>query len=199
MDFKLTNFYTSIIDIKNLPKYNGIEIAFTGRSNVGKSSAINTIIDKNIARTSKFPGSTKFINFFIVKNNFYLVDLPGYGYSKLSKLEKKDWKNIILEYINIRKCLKGLVLLVDIRRSVQNTDQSIIDCALKNKVSILILLTKSDKIKRHSKNIILNKNRVFFSYLSKNNIEVEFFSSTKFIGIEKLKKKIYYWFNNISY
>lgn len=192
--YELTSFYTSITDIKNLHNNQGIEIAFVGRSNAGKSSAINVITKNNIARTSKTPGNTKFINFFEVKKFFYFIDFPGYGYSKVSKLEKKKWELIIIDYINIRKCLKGLILIVDIRRGIQETDQLIVNCAFKNKIPILLLLTKSDKLTKFKRNYILEKNRIFFTS-SLKKIQIETFSAIKLIGIENVRQKINSWYN----
>lgn len=192
IEYNLTCFSKSINNICDLPTYKGVEVAFVGRSNTGKSSLLNVITNQNhLAKTSKSPGNTKFINFFKVKKNFYLVDFPGYGYSKFSK--SKNWQLILLHYLKIRKSLKGLVLLVDIRRSIQKIDQLIINNALNYKIPMLLLLTKSDKISKHKRKVILDNNRKKFILL-KNEIHFEIFSSTLLIGIKKLKNVIDYWY-----
>lgn len=181
--YNQTKFYISSPNTSCLPNHKGIEVAFIGRSNTGKSSLINTITNqKNLAKTSKHPGNTQYINFFQISCNQYFVDLPGYGYSKKTK---KNWISNIIRYLKIRQCLKGLVLLIDIRRSIQFYDEIIINNAIKKKIPIILLLSKADKLNVSQRNIVLHEYRKL-----KSNIEVAFFSSKKLIGLNNLINKI---------
>lgn len=201
LQYNLTKFLISVPNIHYLSSDFGIEIAFAGYSNTGKSSLLNSITkNKNLAYSSKYPGCTSLINFFLVKKNFYLVDLPGYGYAKTSKKIKNNIKKSIFEYIIYRKSLKILIILVDIRRSLKNFDKNIILLGLKKKISILVLLSKSDKISKYLKKIKLqNMKKIIRNY--SYNIEVETFSNINLNGISKILKKLnflYYSYKNFS-
>ncbi|BGI51172.1 MAG: ribosome biogenesis GTP-binding protein YihA/YsxC [Arsenophonus endosymbiont of Ceratovacuna japonica] len=197
-DYQQTKFITSVFDIKNLPKDDGIEIAFTGYSNSGKSSALNAITkQKNLAHISKTPGKTKLINLFEIEYGNKLVDLPGYGYAKVSKSIQRKLQQILNEYLQKRKCLKGLVILMDIRYPLKDIDIKIIKYSISVNISIFILLTKSDKIiynKQKSQILLVRKKLKSIS----NNIQVENFSSFKKIGIDKLQIKLNEWFNKYN-
>ena len=125
------------------------EIAFAGRSNVGKSSLLNTLVGrKKIARVSKTPGRTREINFFRVNGTFVLVDLPGYGYAKISKERKADWKPLIQSYLKLTPQLRGIVLLLDIRRDPSDDDRAMLDFLSEVEIPTIVAVTKSDKLTR---------------------------------------------------
>jgi len=142
-------FIVSNSSIKKCPKHSFPEYAFIGRSNVGKSSLLNMLLNKkSIAKVSKIPGKTKLINYFLVNNDMYFVDLPGYGYAKLSKKSIFTINKIIENYITNRAQLKHIFLLIDIRHQLQNSDFEFIKFLKKTKRNFTIIFTKSDKIKK---------------------------------------------------
>ena len=127
------------------------EIAFAGRSNVGKSSLLNTLVRrKAFARVSRTPGRTREINFFNVNNQFILADLPGYGYAKISKERKADWKPLIEGYLKKTASLAGVVLLLDIRRDPSDDDMAMLDFLAEVELPTIVVLTKTDKLTRAS-------------------------------------------------
>lgn len=127
------------------------EIAFAGRSNVGKSSLLNSLVRrKSFARVSKTPGRTREINFFRINNQFLFVDLPGYGYARISKEKKAEWRPLIESYLGRTAQLRGLVLLLDIRRDPSDDDRSMLDFLAQLEIPTIVALTKSDKITRAS-------------------------------------------------
>ena len=138
---------TSKLPAEELP-----EIAFAGRSNVGKSSLINSLLNrKNLARTSSSPGKTVTINFYIINEMFYLVDLPGYGYAKASLQERTKWGKMIEKYLSTRDVLRAVVLLVDIRHAPTKDDVMMYEWIVANGLKPIIVATKLDKIKRSQK------------------------------------------------
>jgi len=138
---------TSKLPAEELP-----EIAFAGRSNVGKSSLINSLLNrKNLARTSSSPGKTVTINFYIINEMFYLVDLPGYGYAKASLQERAKWGKMIEKYLSTRDVLRAVVLLVDIRHTPTKDDVMMYEWIVANGLKPIIVATKLDKIKRSQK------------------------------------------------
>jgi GTP-binding protein len=155
------------------------EIAFAGKSNVGKSSLINTMINrKALARTSQNPGKTRTINFYNVENALYFVDLPGYGYAKASKSEIEKWGKMIEDYLIKREQLKAIVLLVDIRHEPGENDRMMYDWLKHYGHDIIIVATKSDKLKRSQ----LPKHKKMLSEafgLSKDDILIPFSSENK--------------------
>ena len=137
------------VEEKQYPKENLPEFAFAGRSNVGKSSFINAMLNrKNLARTSSTPGKTRTINFYKVNDDLRLVDLPGYGYAKIAKSEKEKWAGIINRYLENRENLLETVLLVDIRHEPTALDKQMYDYILDSGFSGIVIATKKDKIKR---------------------------------------------------
>ena len=151
INFRSAQFLTSAPSIKECPPELGSEVAFAGRSNAGKSSAINALTDnKKLARTSKTPGRTQLINFFSLHNNeeWRIVDLPGYGYAKVPLSMKKQWQANMSNYLYERQSLRGLILLMDIRHPMQEIDSMMINWAVDANMPVHALLTKSDKLKR---------------------------------------------------
>lgn len=142
-------FLKSAAQLSQLPNDNGIEIAFAGRSNAGKSTAINVLTGiKGLAKTSKTPGRTQLINLFAIDDQRRLVDLPGYGYAAVPQAVKERWQQTLSRYLQNRQCLRGLILLMDIRHPLTEFDQHIIQWATSAKLPIYILLTKADKLAR---------------------------------------------------
>jgi GTP-binding protein len=125
------------------------EIAFAGRSNVGKSSLLNTLVRrKSFARVSRTPGRTREINFFRINNEFVLVDLPGYGYARISKEKKAEWRPMITSYLRRTSQLRGIVLLLDIRREPSDDDRAMLDFLATTEVPTIVALTKVDKLSK---------------------------------------------------
>ena len=134
------------------------EIAFAGRSNVGKSSLINTLVNRRkLARTGSQPGRTQSINFFVLNDAIYLVDLPGYGYAKVPLKVKASWKEMVETYLNTRPNLKAVVVILDIRRDLSQGDRDLLDWLTQNGVGIILALTKADKMSRQQAGIRANK------------------------------------------
>ena len=148
ISFNQATFVTSAFELAQLPPDQGIEVAFAGRSNAGKSSAINCLTrQNNLCKTSKTPGRTQLINFFAVAPERHLVDLPGYGYAKVSKQLRNHWDQVLSSYLLQRQALRGLVIVVDIRRGISELDQVLIDM-MRHRLALHVLLTKADKLSR---------------------------------------------------
>lgn len=140
-------FLLSAPELANLPADQGAEVAFIGRSNAGKSSAINAITQiKGLARSSKTPGRTQTINLFRLDDQRRLVDLPGYGYAKAPLQVKQRWQKAVEDYLQCRECLRGLILVMDIRQPLKESDQHIIQWVVRCQVPLHVLLTKADKL-----------------------------------------------------
>lgn len=194
-NYNMTHFVISAPDIRHLPADSGIEVAFAGRSNAGKSSALNTLTNqKSLARTSKTPGRTQLINLFEVTDGVRLVDLPGYGYAEVPEEMKRKWQKALGEYLQKRACLQGLVVLMDIRHPLKDLDQQMIEWAVAVELPVLILLTKSDKLASGARKAQLNAVREAVLAFG-GDIQVEAFSSLKKEGVDKLRQKLDLWFN----
>ena len=189
----LTNPYSQAKFLKSAPRADllpadtGYEVAFAGRSNAGKSSALNCLTGiRQLARTSKTPGRTQLINVFTVGDESRrLIDLPGYGYAKVALQVKHDWQKNLAHYLEVRESLQGLILLMDIRHPLKELDQSMINWALDRQLSVHILLTKSDKLGRSiAYNTVLQVRKHY--ELMSEFITVQAFSSLKKEGVEEL-------------
>lgn len=187
-------FTLSAPDIRRLPDDNGIEVAFAGRSNAGKSSALNTLTNqKSLARTSKTPGRTQLINVFEIAENKRLIDLPGYGFAQVPLEMKKKWQKALGEYLEKRECLKGLVILMDIRHPLKDLDKDLIQWAVDSELPILVLLTKCDKLSLgQSATEVLKVKKVLKEHNA--DITVQAFSSLKRTGSEQATAVIQAWF-----
>jgi GTP-binding protein len=146
-------FERSVYTVSQLPSDSLPQVAFAGRSNVGKSSLLNKLVGrKHLAKTSSTPGKTRSINFYLVNNRFYLVDLPGYGYAKAPASMRKEWGRLIEEYFERSGNLKGLVLLIDCRRDPTEDDLQLLSWLSARRLPAVVVLTKADKLSRHKLN-----------------------------------------------
>lgn len=195
--YHITHFLTSAPDIHHLPTDSGIEVAFAGRSNAGKSSALNTLTNqKKLARTSKTPGCTHLINLFEVGPGIRLVDLPGYGYAGVPQKLQRKWQYMLGEYLQKRDSLKGLVVLMDIRHPMKELDQQMVQWAVDVNIPVLVLLTKADKLVVSACKTQLNQVRKAARALM-GDVQVEVFSSLRKQGVDKLRQKLDAWFQYI--
>lgn len=180
--------------LSEAPKDYGKEIAFAGRSNAGKSSAINTLTrQNNLARISKTPGRTQLLNFFELDERRRLVDLPGYGYAKVPLAVKQKWHRMLENYLHNRHTLSGIILVMDIRHPLTDFDKQMIEWCEYAQLPLHILLTKADKLKYGAtKNILLKVQKE----LSAVNIFVslQIFSSLKRKGIDEVHQVLDAWF-----
>lgn len=195
LNYHKTHFLTSAANITQLPQDSGIEIAFAGRSNAGKSTALNALTNqKNLARTSKTPGRTQLINLFEIEPEYKLVDLPGYGYAAVPEQMKLQWQKSLGEYLQKRECLQGLVVLMDIRHPLKDLDQQMIEWAVASELPVLLLLTKADKLSQRarSKQVKMVREAIL---PFQGNIQVEAFSALNKIGIDRLSSKLDEWFS----
>ncbi|MDA9920658.1 ribosome biogenesis GTP-binding protein YihA/YsxC [Gammaproteobacteria bacterium] len=184
--FKESEFMLGVTKFKNLPDDVGNEILLAGRSNAGKSSALNALTSNpKLARISKTPGRTTEINFFKVNDSLKLVDLPGYGFAKSSFHKRKDWAPLLEEYFLKRESLKAVVIFMDIRHPLKDSDRDMIALCNDSNVPFIPVLTKSDKMSNNQKNKAL-------SQVNKNMMEVEaiMVSSKDITGFDKLSKEI---------
>ncbi len=194
MRYSETKFVLSAISLDGCPGDSAAEVAFAGRSNAGKSSAINAICRQSrLARTSKTPGRTQMLNFFAVPGTAgrYLVDLPGYGYAKVPLAVKQRWQREMQRYLNGRDQLRGLVLLGDIRHPLKKFDRQMIDWAQGAGLPLHLLLTKADKMKRNPAHNIMAGVRKELS--GRGALEVQLFSATAGIGLEQARERLDSW------
>jgi GTP-binding protein len=188
MNLNNVNIAITAVNPKNFPADGRPEIAFVGRSNVGKSSLINALLNrKSLARTSSKPGKTRVINFYDIDKEIYFVDLPGYGYAKVSKGEKESWGEMIEQYISSRSELKMIIHLMDIRHSPTELDRVMINWIIKTRLNYIVAATKSDKLKASEIEKNLEEIRKKLS-LPKDKIMA--FSSEKKTGRDELWKSI---------
>ncbi|WP_319535913.1 ribosome biogenesis GTP-binding protein YihA/YsxC [uncultured Vibrio sp.] len=192
--YQNTHFITSAPDIRHLPEDEGVEIAFAGRSNAGKSSALNRLTNqKSLAKTSKTPGRTQLINLFKVEEGCHIVDLPGYGFAQVPVEMKNKWQKSLGEYLQKRQCLKGLVVLMDIRHPMKDLDQQMIFWAIDSRIPVQVLLTKADKLKSGARKQTLLKIRKQVETFG-GDVDVDVFSSLKGLGVDQLRAKLDIWF-----
>lgn len=191
--FQNAEFYISAHDLKDLPPPSGLEVAFAGRSNAGKSSALNTLANHNrLAFVSKQPGRTQLINFFTLGNDRHLVDLPGYGYAKVPEHMRKHWQSVLSSYLMERSSLCGLVLVMDCRHPLTPLDRQMLDWFSYNAKPVHVLLTKSDKLSRNEANQTLMRVRKEIQQ-TWGECTIQLFSSLKKQGVEEAEKVIGAW------
>ena len=198
VNFREACFIQSASEIENAPPDQGWEVAFAGRSNSGKSSAINALTgNRKLARTSRTPGRTQLINFFALSDSQRLVDLPGYGFAKVPLAVKKKWNRQLERYLQYRESLRGLVMLMDIRHPLTDPDKQMLGWAVAASMPVHILLTKADKLKRGpAQNTLLSVRGELAAHAEL--VSVQCFSSLKLQGVDELGKQINLWLTNES-
>ncbi len=195
--YRQAQFLISAARLSQSPADEGIEVAFAGRSNAGKSSALNTLCNqKSLARTSKTPGRTQLLNFFTLDDERRLVDLPGYGYAKVANKVKRQWQGVLADYIEHRECLRGMILLMDVRHPLKEFDVQMLDWNIHNGLPTHILLTKADKLKRGAASSTLLQVRKAFN--AHPEISVQLFSSLKNQGIDEAHQVLDSWFDYVK-
>ena len=198
LNFRKAAFLQSASAIENAPADFGSEVAFAGRSNSGKSSAINTLTHQGkLARTSRTPGRTQLINFFSLSEHQRLVDLPGYGFAKVPLAVKKKWNQQLERYLQYRESLRGLVMLMDVRHPLTEPDRQMLSWAEAASMPVHILLTKADKLKRGPAQSTLLSVREELSTQS-DLISVQLFSSLKRQGVDTLGRQLNNWLTDSS-
>jgi GTP-binding protein len=183
--FHLTTFFTTVNQLRDLPPPAGVEIAFAGRSNAGKSSAINSLTNRGrLAFVSKTPGRTQHINFFRMGRGGFLVDLPGYGYAKVPAEIREHWRHLLSTYLRTRESLHGLVLIMDVRHPLMPLDRQMLTWFTETGKPVHVLLTKSDKLSRQQaekvRHNVAQSLRETYPQCS-----VQLFSSMKREGVEQ--------------
>ena len=187
MNFENINFIKSANQVSQFPEDSGREIAFVGRSNAGKSTALNAIFRrKNIAKTSKTPGRTQLINFFSVDDDCRVVDLPGYGFAAVSKEKRKQWDALISDYFRTRDALKGVFLIIDSRRMITQLDHLFLEFYLPLGKSLHVILTKADKLKKLERMEALQNTETSLG----NVATIQLFSGTNKDGVTVAKQRL---------
>ncbi|MFA6014068.1 MAG: ribosome biogenesis GTP-binding protein YihA/YsxC [Gallionellaceae bacterium] len=191
--FSQAAFYTTVNHMKDLPFHGGKEVAFVGRSNAGKSSAINTLANHvRLAYTSKTPGRTQHLNYFSLGNNKYMVDLPGYGYAKVPPDVQRHWEALLSQYLQTREALCGLVVIMDSRHPLTPLDEQMLTWFADTDKPVHVLLTKSDKLSRQEATKTLREVKAYlvdhYPFCS-----VQLFSSLKKQGMEEAEAVIAGW------
>ena len=187
MNLENINFIKSANQVSQFPEDSGREIAFVGRSNAGKSTALNAIFRrKNIAKTSKTPGRTQLVNFFSVDDDCRVVDLPGYGFAAVSKKKRKQWDELISDYFRTRNALKGVFLIIDSRRMITQLDHLFLEFYLPLGKSLHVVLTKADKLKKMEQIEALRSTETSLG----NVATIQLFSGTKQDGVTVAKQRL---------
>jgi len=191
--YRTASFLISANHLEQLPTDEGAEVAFAGRSNAGKSSALNAITDNSsLARTSKTPGRTQMINYFEVDGERRLADLPGYGFAKVPLAVKQHWQGVLEGYFANRNSLKGVILLMDIRHPMKPFDDMMLSWCQQSGVAAHVLLTKADKLKRGAAKSSVLKVRKAIKELGLS-ATVQSFSATKKEGVEQARDLLDEW------
>ena len=197
-NFRKAAFLTSASKFSQCPPDQGWEVAFAGRSNAGKSSAINSLTgNSKLAKTSRTPGRTQLINFFQLSENQRLVDLPGYGFAKVPLAVKQAWTRQLEKYLQQRRCLRGMILLMDVRHPLQPFDQQMLNWAVAANMPVHILLTKADKLKRGPAGNALMQVRDSLKAHG-DLVSVQLFSALKHTGHQELVAVLNAWLTDTS-
>lgn len=197
-EFPAARFLKSANKPRDFPSDTGLEVAFAGRSNAGKSSAINVIVGRRaLARTSKTPGRTQLINFFGLSDEQRLVDLPGYGFARVPAAVRKHWRTLMQSYFAARESLAGVMLVVDIRRGLGELDEQMLDWAMASGCPAHVLLTKSDKLKRGgvTKALLETERALADAYAesAQASLSLQALSSLKRTGVEDAREILREW------
>lgn len=186
-------FHISVAHVRDLPRDSLAEVAFAGRSNAGKSSAINTLCNqKRLAFVSKLPGRTQLLNFFRIAEGRFLVDLPGYGFAKAPKEQQMQWQDLIGGYLARSSHLMGLVLIMDIRHPLTELDWSLLEWFRPSGKPVHVLLSKSDKLSRGPAHQTLAKVRAALQEAG-FDASVQLFSSLKRVGVDEAEGVVRTW------
>lgn len=193
--FRHARFYTTVNHLKDLPATSA-EIAFVGRSNAGKSSAINTLTNHTrLAYVSKTPGRTQHINFFELTNGGFMVDLPGYGYAQVPEAIRRHWVTLLGDYLQTRKQLIGLILIMDARHPLKELDKQMLDFFAVTRRPVHILLSKADKLSKNDQIKTLSSvKKTLQPYIARQQVTVQLFSSLKKQGIDEVNQIATDWF-----
>ncbi len=193
MNLNQATFLTSAPNLSRCPKDSVAEVAFAGRSNAGKSSALNRLTGINgLARTSKTPGRTQLINFFSLDESHHLVDLPGYGFAKVPLKVRQQWERDLGEYLRKRDALRGVIVLMDIRHPMTDNDRKMVEWSRWSGFPLHILLTKADKLKRGAAmNSLLKVQKIVAAEFP--GVTAQIFSATKGTGVDDARKIIMEW------
>jgi GTP-binding protein len=194
--YRQAQFLKGVASLSQLPPDTGREVAFAGRSNAGKSSALNTITDqRSLARTSKTPGRTQQINYFSLVDELYLVDLPGYGYAKVPVRISQQWQQEIGRYLHSRQSLQGLVIVMDCRHPLKDYDRLLLDWCFEAQLPAHVLLSKADKLSRGAAASILQqvRNEMLLAYPGDLLPTVQLFSALKKTGLDEVRKRLDSW------
>jgi len=193
--YRVASFVISAARLNQLPQNCGPEVAFAGRSNAGKSSAINRLCEqKSLARTSKTPGRTQLINLFQLDGQRHLVDLPGYGYAKVAEEIKRRWQQTMEAYLSERQSLRGLILLMDVRHPLKKVDQQLLDWCWQVGMPVHVLLTKADKLKRGAaQNALMQVQRELTIHAPDDLCSVQLFSALKGTGLTETYAMLDRW------
>lgn len=182
------DFVMGVAKLEQLPAASMPEVAFAGRSNVGKSSLVNTLTGRNtLARTSNTPGRTQELNYFNLGGQIFMVDMPGYGYAKVSKEKRSDWDNLIRDYLRGRPSLRCVFILVDARHGLKESDIGIMEMLDETAVSYRIIMTKCDKAHPTEQKILRTKIEALLKKHAAGYPEIHFTSSVKDEGIAELR------------
>jgi GTP-binding protein len=191
--FSTAQFFTTVNHLRDLPNHGGKEVAFAGRSNAGKSSAINALANRTrLAFTSKTPGRTQHINYFSLGDNWFLVDLPGYGYAKVPPDVQQHWEKLLSGYLQKRDSLCGLVVIMDARHPLTDLDEQMLAWFAPTSKPMHVLLTKSDKLSRQQALLTLKRIKIYLAEHYPHS-SVQLFSSLKKIGLDEANKVIGGW------
>ena len=197
--FHNAKFFTTVNHLKDLPD-TAAEIAFVGRSNAGKSSAINTLCNHvRLAYVSKTPGRTQHINFFELSNGHFMVDLPGYGYAQVPEAIRAHWVKLLGDYLQTRPSLLGLVLIIDIRHPLKPLDIQMLDFFAQTERPVHILLSKADKLSKNEQIKTLSSvKKALKPFAERQAVTVQLFSSLKKQGIEEVEHIVQSWFDRAA-
>ncbi len=194
-NYQNAKFLLSVANLSQLPVDEGAEVAFVGRSNAGKSSVLNQLTqNKSLARVSKTPGRTQHINLFGMDEERRLADLPGYGYAKVPPSVKQQWQKLLDEYLRTRECLKGLILVMDIRHPLKEFDQHMLAWSNQCNLAVHVLLNKSDKLTQSGASKTLREVKEALSVYA-NPVTVQTFSALKGKGVKELRAQLDEWFD----
>jgi GTP-binding protein len=194
--YRQARFHIGVASLSQLPPDDGHEVAFAGRSNAGKSSALNTITDQRaLARTSKTPGRTQQINYFTLPDGRYLVDLPGYGYARVPPDISRRWQQAIGQYLHSRQGLQGLVIVMDVRHPLKEFDCQLLDWCFDAQLPVHVLLSKADKLSRGGAASVLQRVRREFREAYPDNCRptVQLFSALKKTGLDEVCARLDGW------